>query len=58
MVTYIIHSFIRVSYSHDVHKSHFEIINSDLQPFVTLFHWDLPQALSDEYDGFLSPDIM
>ncbi|KAM7508977.1 hypothetical protein LguiA_019430 [Lonicera macranthoides] len=29
-----------------------------LQPFVTLFHWDLPQALEDEYGGFLSQRIV
>ncbi|KAF3958391.1 hypothetical protein CMV_016704 [Castanea mollissima] len=29
-----------------------------LKPFVTLFHWDLPQALEDEYGGFLSPNIV
>ncbi|BAT96099.1 hypothetical protein VIGAN_08298100 [Vigna angularis var. angularis] len=29
-----------------------------LEAFVTIFHWDLPQALEDEYDGFLSPDIV
>ncbi|BBH07494.1 beta glucosidase 12, partial [Prunus dulcis] len=29
-----------------------------LTPFVTLFHWDLPQTLEDEYGGFLSPHIV
>ncbi|KAI8545739.1 hypothetical protein RHMOL_Rhmol07G0061400 [Rhododendron molle] len=29
-----------------------------LKPFVTIFHWDLPQALEDEYLGFLSPRIV
>lgn len=29
-----------------------------LQPFVTIFHGDLPQALEDEYGGFLSPLIV
>jgi beta-glucosidase len=36
----------------------FQLINAGLQPFVTLFHWDLPQALEDEYRGFLSPHIV
>lgn len=25
---------------------------------MTLFHWDLPQTLEDEYSGFLSPNIV
>ncbi|KAF1863184.1 hypothetical protein Lal_00012494 [Lupinus albus] len=29
-----------------------------IQPFVTLFHWDLPQKLEDGYGGFLSANIV
>ncbi|GMY22300.1 beta-glucosidase 17-like isoform X1 [Fagus crenata] len=35
-----------------------ELLNKGIQPFVTLFHWDTPQALEDEYDGFLSTNIV
>ncbi|KAF3331122.1 beta-glucosidase 12-like protein [Carex littledalei] len=34
-----------------------EVIANGMQPFVTIFHWDLPQALEDEYKGFLSERI-
>jgi len=32
--------------------------NAGVEPYVTIFHWDVPQALEDEYGGFLSPHIV
>ncbi|CAA2969060.1 beta-glucosidase-like [Olea europaea subsp. europaea] len=29
-----------------------------IEPCVTIFHWDIPQCLEDEYGGFLSPRIV
>ncbi|XP_030953515.1 beta-glucosidase 12-like isoform X1 [Quercus lobata] len=34
------------------------LLGKGIKPFVTMFHWDLPQALEDDYGGFLSPQIV
>ncbi|XP_027926379.1 cyanogenic beta-glucosidase-like [Vigna unguiculata] len=34
------------------------LIDNGLKPYVTLFHWDLPQALEEEYGGFLSHHVV
>ncbi|GMN71299.1 hypothetical protein TIFTF001_053377, partial [Ficus carica] len=31
------------------------LIDNGIEPIVTIYHWDLPQALHDKYGGFLSP---
>ncbi|KAL3537318.1 hypothetical protein ACH5RR_000684 [Cinchona calisaya] len=35
-----------------------DLIANGLTPFVTLFHWDTPQALEDDYLGFLNINIV
>ncbi|XP_050210109.1 beta-glucosidase 12-like [Mercurialis annua] len=35
-----------------------ESLANGLIPFVTLFHWDVPQALEDKYGGFRSSNII
>ncbi|KAJ9174421.1 hypothetical protein P3X46_013065 [Hevea brasiliensis] len=34
------------------------LLANGIKPFVTLFHFDTPQALEDDYAGFLSPKIL
>ncbi|KAG0599848.1 hypothetical protein M758_12G182700 [Ceratodon purpureus] len=34
------------------------LLELDLEPYITLYHWDMPQALEDSIGGWLSPDIV
>ncbi|KAG2675046.1 hypothetical protein I3843_13G145700 [Carya illinoinensis] len=35
-----------------------ELIAQGLTPFATIFHWDIPQTLEEEYGGFLSEKVL
>ncbi|MBL3649578.1 6-phospho-beta-glucosidase [Bacillus vallismortis] len=35
-----------------------ELLSHNIEPVLTLYHWDLPQALMDEYGGFESRNII
>ncbi|MGE6629293.1 glycoside hydrolase family 1 protein [Bacillus sp. NPDC077027] len=34
------------------------LIHHQIEPILTIYHWDLPQALQDEYGGFASRKII
>ncbi|KAJ7563890.1 hypothetical protein O6H91_03G129100 [Diphasiastrum complanatum] len=34
------------------------LISQGIEPYATLYHWDLPQALQDSFGGWISRDIV
>ncbi|XP_013693895.1 myrosinase-like [Brassica napus] len=40
------------------HKLIDGLIAKNITPFVTLYHWDIPQTLQDEYQGFLNRQVI
>eukprot|EP00253_Pinus_taeda_P000856 PITA_00856 len=34
------------------------LLENGIEPYLTLYHWDLPQALEDAYNGWLSSKIV
>lgn len=35
-----------------------ELIKYDIEPMITVYHWDMPQALEDKYHGWESREIV
>src|SRR5699024_5465862 len=35
-----------------------ELLKNNIEPLITIYHWDLPQALQDEYGGWESRQII
>ena len=53
---HVIRDFFRKNYVLLIGK--YWVYYAGMVPYVTIFHWDLPQALEDEYGGFRSDKIV
>lgn len=40
------------------HKVIDTLIKNDIEPMLTIYHWDLPQSLQDEYGGWESREVI
>jgi beta-glucosidase len=51
-------SFLFLHLSHYTSCLNGKYVILGIEPYVTIYHWDLPQALDDKYNGWLDRQIM
>jgi beta-glucosidase len=51
-------TFLRMQIWRHVKTRHVFFFAPDITPYVVLYHYDLPQVLQDQYNGWLSPRVV